>query len=67
MAWIEIDKARCKSCQLCLDACPKKIIKLAPTLNNFGYREAYLASPEECTGCGRCYLICPDVAIEVYK
>ncbi len=67
MAFIKIREERCKGCSLCVNACPKKIIELAPYINKKGYNPATLTNQEACTGCGACYAFCPDVCIEVYR
>ena len=65
---IVIDAERCKSCELCMSACPQKVIKLADNLNSRGYRPAVLFDPEhKCTGCGLCAVVCPDVCITVFR
>ena len=59
---------RCKGCELCVGACPKKIIKIAEDrLNAKGCRPAEITNQEECIGCAFCATICPDVVIEVEK
>ncbi|GAB4117350.1 MAG: ferredoxin family protein [Candidatus Caldatribacteriota bacterium] len=67
MAKIVIDEERCKGCELCLEACPQKIIVMAEGFNKKGYHPAQQINPEKCTGCAFCALTCPDVAIEVFK
>jgi len=32
-----------------------------------GYHPAECFDPSKCTGCTFCAIVCPDVAIEVYK
>lgn len=66
-AKIEIDRERCKECELCAAFCPKKIIRPSPDVNSFGYHPAELFDPNRCTGCGICALVCPDVAIIIRK
>lgn len=59
---------RCKGCELCVSACPKQIIRIAPgRLNTKGFRPAELTEPEKCIGCAFCATICPDIVIEVEK
>ncbi len=67
MPKIVIDEERCKGCELCLEACPQKIIIMSEGFNKKGYHPARQINPEKCTGCTFCALTCPDVAIEVYK
>lgn len=67
MGTIKIREERCKGCAFCVNACPKKIIALAPYSNNKGYNPAQLTDEEACTGCGACYTLCPDMCIEVYR
>ncbi|KJS88388.1 MAG: hypothetical protein JM58_01065 [Peptococcaceae bacterium BICA1-8] len=67
MGLIKIREERCKGCTLCINACPKKIIALAPYVNSKGYNPATLTDEKACTGCGFCYAFCPDICIEVYR
>lgn len=67
---IEIDREKCKGCQLCVSVCPKACIAVSKELNTKGYYPAELIQvdgEDVCTGCTMCGLICPDVAIEVYR
>ena len=64
---IEIDQERCKGCLLCIEYCPKKSISLSGRLNLKGYFSAEFNGDSGCTGCASCGVICPEVAIEVYR
>jgi 2-oxoglutarate ferredoxin oxidoreductase subunit delta len=64
---IEINRERCKGCELCIAFCPKHLIAAASRLNAAGYFPAVCAESIECTGCMACALVCPEVAIEVYR
>ena len=65
---IIIDRERCKGCELCLPACPPRVITLAEQLNNKGYRPALFLDPEQrCTGCALCAVVCPDGCITVFR
>lgn len=65
---VTIDAERCKGCSLCTDACPKKILRLAPeTLNSKGFHPAEMIDQEVCTACGFCATMCPDVCIKIEK
>lgn len=62
---VKIDARRCKSCELCLAACPKKILVISKRRNELGFRVAECRDESLCTGCLACALICPDTAIEI--
>lgn len=64
---IVVDIIRCKGCELCIEACPTKVIKMETKVNGKGYHYAYMACPELCTGCVNCALVCPDSVITVYR
>jgi 2-oxoglutarate ferredoxin oxidoreductase subunit delta len=65
---IVIDSERCKGCELCVDACPQRVIRMSSSFNAAGYRPAQLADPAgACTGCCVCAIVCPDAAITVYR
>ena len=67
MAKILIDAELCKSCQLCIDVCPQKIIRTGEVTNAKGYRFVEQFDELRCTGCRLCAIMCPEAAIEVYK
>lgn len=67
MARIEVDRERCKGCELCRSFCPKSLIRMSERFNSKGYRYAELTDEHLCTGCAVCGMVCPDVAIEVYR
>lgn len=57
----------CKSCSLCVEICPKKIMAISDRTNEKGYFVATCINQDECIGCALCATVCPDVAIDVYK
>jgi 2-oxoglutarate ferredoxin oxidoreductase subunit delta len=67
MPGIKIDKMYCKGCELCVHACPMKIISMSKELNVKGYYVAQVHEPTKCIGCQICAIICPDVAIEIHS
>ncbi len=66
-ARIVIDQELCKGCGLCSSFCPKNLIGLSDKLNAAGYLPASFKENTDCTGCTSCALVCPEVAIEVYR
>lgn len=65
--YIKINKEFCKECHLCIDACPKGCIITAKEYNSRGYHPVAASEEKECTGCALCAIMCPEVAIEVYR
>ncbi|MDR2157356.1 MAG: 4Fe-4S binding protein [Clostridiales Family XIII bacterium] len=66
--FVKIDAEKCKGCNLCVEACPKKILSSGrDARNKYGYRAVTANGSEDCTGCLNCALMCPDGAIAVYK
>ena len=64
---IEIDFERCKACELCVPACPKRCIGMGTPINRQGYGAAVFERPDDCTGCAICAETCPDACILVWR
>lgn len=62
---VQIDKERCKGCELCIGACPKQVLEMSDKINAKGYHFARVATAANCIGCAQCSDMCPDVAIEI--
>lgn len=69
MSYIKIDNSKCKSCYLCIDVCPHKLIKKSKTIGKTGeYTVEFEDNENKCIACASCAYMCPDNAIcEVYK
>ncbi|HOE61973.1 MAG TPA: 4Fe-4S dicluster domain-containing protein [Kiritimatiellia bacterium] len=63
-----IDADECKSCGRCVNACPRKCLRLAADrLNRRGVKPAEYTG-EGCTGCAICFYNCPEpYAIRIEK
>ncbi len=67
MAKVTIAVDTCKGCGLCVNACPKDVLKLSQTeTNKAGYFVAEVVN-DNCIGCASCAVMCPDVAITVER
>lgn len=56
----------CKSCGLCVAACPAKVLRISEKINPKGHRPVEQFK-EGCTGCALCARVCPDVVLTVYR
>ncbi len=64
---ITIDENYCKGCHLCIDQCPKEVLKVSSRRNAKGYLVPEADKAEDCIACQLCETICPDMAITVEK
>lgn len=64
---VVINIEECKGCELCIEACPAKVLVLSGKFNTHGYHpSSYVGAG--CTGCGVCFYACPEPgAITVFK
>ena len=51
MAKVKVLPQYCKSCQLCIEVCPKGVLKVGDKTNEKGYYTIVPANEEKCTGC----------------
>jgi 2-oxoglutarate ferredoxin oxidoreductase subunit delta len=56
---------RCKECEICIELCPRQVLKLSQNTNAKGYHYPEIASGKEdaCVHCEFCTLVCPEFAI----
>ncbi|MCQ2455827.1 MAG: 4Fe-4S binding protein [Clostridia bacterium] len=68
MAKLTFKSDNCKGCGLCIDACPKGLLKLATdVINKKGHHPAILTDEKACIGCAFCATMCPDCIIKVER
>lgn len=64
MPEIFIDPKKCKSCYLCIEACPQKLIKVSDISGKTGNNIVeFVNTDNKCKGCAMCAICCPDLAI----
>ena len=57
----------CKSCGLCVNICPKKILAIGDKANQKGYYSVVVTDEEKCISCAMCATVCPDLALEISR
>jgi 2-oxoglutarate ferredoxin oxidoreductase subunit delta len=62
---VTIDVDTCKGCELCITACPPRVLSMTDEVNHLGYR--YPQLHPGCTGCAACLMVCPDFCFEVFR
>jgi 2-oxoglutarate ferredoxin oxidoreductase subunit delta len=62
---VRIDLEACKGCELCITACPPRVLGMAEDLNRAGFH--YPLLEPGCTGCAACLFVCPDFCFEVFR
>jgi len=67
MAKVVVIEERCKSCELCVNTCPRECLKISERTNRSGYFVVEFIGEDKCTGCGMCGEMCPDVALQVWR
>ncbi len=69
MSFIIILEDECKGCQLCVPTCKFGLIRHTNNrVNKQGVFPVEFADPKgECNACMLCAIVCPDVAIRVYR
>ena len=56
---------RCKECNICIEFCPRQVLRASPSMNGKGYHYPEVAPGKEaeCVHCQFCSLVCPEFAI----
>ncbi len=68
MAKVTFQSELCKGCGLCVNACPKEILKIdTDKINAKGYSPAVMTDQNSCIGCAFCATMCPDCIITVER
>jgi 2-oxoglutarate ferredoxin oxidoreductase subunit delta len=62
---VTIDEQTCKGCELCLTACPPRVLTMSARTNRAGFHVPELHPG--CTGCAACLFVCPDFCFEVFR
>ena len=62
---VTIDAETCKGCELCITACPPRVLTMSERTNRAGFHVPELAPG--CTGCAACLFVCPDFCFEVFR
>jgi 2-oxoglutarate ferredoxin oxidoreductase subunit delta len=62
---VTIEIGRCKGCELCIPACPPRVLTMSEATNRTGFRYPELHAG--CTGCAACLLVCPDFVFDVFR
>ena len=64
---VELDEHLCKgrSCAICQQACPQDVFAVSDKPTPQGVWPLQAARPEDCIGCLKCELLCPELAISV--
>lgn len=64
MNYIKLDKSKCKACYLCMEVCPKNLIKKGSESNSLGaFPVEFEDKNGECIACAMCAIRCPHLAI----
>ena len=67
MSRIIVNEDKCRGCGLCVEMCPKSVLRIASRFNKDGLNPVEQFDPDNCIGCATCALMCPHVAIDLVE
>ena len=68
MAKLTFKTDSCEGCGLCVDACPKHLLRIsADKINKKGHHPADITDQTACIACAFCATMCPDCIITVER
>ena len=68
MAKLTFKTDNCKGCGLCVDVCPKKVLRLATDkINKKGHHPVEAANEADCIPGAFCPTICPDCILKIER
>lgn len=62
---VMISEDLCKGCGICVEFCPRKVLKVSSKLTRRGFFPPEKIEDRDCTDCKLCEITCPDLAIWV--
>jgi len=60
MPYVEVNRAACTGCSVCVETCPPDVLRLDQE------NKAFMAYPEDCQGCFVCQWDCKFAALKVH-
>ncbi len=60
---VHIIEDRCKGCGLCVEYCPRQVLRMSEAFNRKGYHPPLVVDADGCLGCRFCEELCPEFAI----
>lgn len=65
MTKVMVSEGLCKGCGICVEFCPKKVLRVSSKLTPRGFYPPERVEDKDCSGCKLCEMTCPDLAIWV--
>ncbi|MGQ9656129.1 MAG: 4Fe-4S binding protein [Thermodesulfobacteriota bacterium] len=60
---VHVIEDRCKGCGLCVEFCPRQVLRMSEAFNRKGYHPPLVIDADGCLGCRFCEELCPEFAI----